>query len=662
MRKTLGIVAALVAVTSLIFHAPGPAAAADAGPVSFQSYGQGDVDIRGMYGTASYFFALPPGTRVNGPVGVDLDFSHSALLLADRSTVTMRVNDVSLASAFLTPENRSHGHLTVGVPPEIVGDEGLFVEARFFMRLTRDDCEEPTNPALWATVHGSSLVALPTSFAGPRDLADVPALVVPDRVTSPPLTLVVQPNPDPDVLAAAGVVAAHAGRWLGDAGRDVVITTATEAPSDAPSILIGAGLEVGSLATATAANGVLAVSQDGPVRLIVTGADPAAVLQAANRLATIDQLHGPAVVLTGVSPAADPERTAPWTKDAASFAQLGIDQQEVSGPGTKTLNLNIERPAEWKLIKNGRLRLRIDTAPGVRRGPSYVQATANGFDLGTRKLTPGGGAHNYDFKIPGGLVDRDLRGRPKRAMRLQLRVHLAPEQQRCTPLDVDATKATILPTSSVLLHHSDGARFELGRFPASLNTAGSLVVVDGTASESLAAGVQMAASIGRWSTAVPALVNASEVSSRRLSAANVVLLGNADKALKKPVALAAKPVGASADDVVAFAGLVPSPFKSSFTALVIHGSDAGVLATARFLGTLAGVESIAGTRAAVISTAPNAQILQAESGAAPPVELAPVAQKSRIRNETIVGAVILAAFLLTVLLVIRYRWRPRRAR
>ncbi len=660
MRKVMAALLVAVGVITLPFVRP---VSADEAPVTLRSLGGGDTDVRGMYGASSFFVPIPPGAAVSGPVALDIEFSHSGLLLPDLSTMTVRANDLSLASTFLTANNRTHGHLVVPVPNEIIGKSGLFVETRFFMRLTRDTCEEPTNPALWATVHGSSLITMPTTLEGPRDLSDVPRLVVPASISAQPLRIVVPSHPNHTLLKAAGVVAATAGRWLGAAGRDAVVTTASVAPTDGPSIQHGIDLPVADAAAKTARNGVIALDQSGPVRVVVTGPTAAAVLSAARRLQYVDQFGGPAVVLSRSRPAADPKRTAPWTASAASFSQLGIDRQEAAGPGTKTFNFVIERPAEWKIDRTGHLDLDIDTAPGVHRGPSFVEATVNGFGVGTRGLIPGGGTRAYRFDVPGGLVDRDLRGRPVRSLRLQLRVHLFPDQRTCTPLDAEATHATVLPTSTVTLPHTSGSRLDLGRFPSSVRNP--LVVIATNDDPAVAVALQAAATLGRWapvhqSQDAATVITAATLSPTRRSDHNLVLLGDLEKVLDRAVSIESAPVAKGAASVVAYAGLVASPFNADKSALMVTGEEAGVVATMRALGSLDGAESIAGKVVAVLSDAPKAQILQAETGAAPPVELAPVLRAKAIRSETIIGGVLIAAFLVSILLLVRFRWRSPR--
>lgn len=615
--------------------------------------GYGDTAVKGMFGSASFYVPVPPGDEVAGPVSIDLDFSHSKLLMPDRSTLTVRVNNVDLASTFLTDANADHGHLVVAVPSDIVG-EAVFVEARFYLRVTRDECEESSNPALWATVHRTSAIALPTRPRAGLTLAEAPGVLVHASRTEP-LRVVIPADAGPVLVRAAGFVAAHAGRWLGAAGRDAVVDTVVDPPAGAPAIVLAPGRDAGGIRAATARHGLLAVERDDAVRLVVSGADDDAVAEAAEALAAIESLRAPAVKLTGAVPLRAPRRSQPWEEAVSSLAQLGVGRLEARGPGTHTHELVVERPAHWRVEGTARVALDIDVAPGARRGPSHVQVSANGFDLGSRRLTPGSGVRRYTFALDGSLLDRDLRGRPKRALRLAVRVHLQPDQPRCTPLDADALRAVVETTSSITLPHSAGSGRELGRFPAGLATPPARIVISDRSPSQVAAAVQMAASIGRWASdaSPPVVIAASSLSSGTRNTAPLVLLGDADRELGRRIGIERDPIGVSPSSAVGYVGLVKSPWGNA-AALVVHGDGAALLAAARALGSLEQVEGLNGDVAAIV--AGEAEVVGRSSPSSPPRALAPTRPRPALRNETVVAAIVLGAFVAAIGLVVRFRW------
>jgi hypothetical protein len=159
---------ALLFLSALMLStAPSSTAAAarlssEPGMYRFADLGYGDRTARTMYGSLDYFFSIPAGEEPLEGAHLELIYSHSPLLLPERSTMTIIVNGLSVQSVRLTPETRTRASLTVPLPPDMFGGEGFFVQVRFQMRLTRDECEETRNPALWATIHGDSLLVLPT--------------------------------------------------------------------------------------------------------------------------------------------------------------------------------------------------------------------------------------------------------------------------------------------------------------------------------------------------------------------------------------------------------------------------------------------------------------------------------------------------------------------
>ena len=331
----------MLLVAAVMAPAPVTAQQAPAG-APFSAFGYGETDVRGGQGRADLFFALAPDTAAAGETLVDLDISHSPLLVGP-STLTLLAGGVSVASARLDAANVSHGRLTARIPSELFAPEGLALSVRTALRLTDDQCEDPSNPALWATVHASSTVALGTRPT-PRDLADAPELLT-GRRAGDGVTFVLPASPDRELLRGAGIAAAEVGRWQAAQRKDALVGLAGAGDAAGPAVIVAAGPDTpagftslwsGSVYTVdgrtfSGDQGVVALAQDGPPRLLVGGASPAAVARAAEALH--EPLSGPAVALTGERAAPVVADADPWRTGAASFAQLGIDRQDLIGPG-----------------------------------------------------------------------------------------------------------------------------------------------------------------------------------------------------------------------------------------------------------------------------------------------------------------------------------------
>jgi len=705
MRLSL-VPAAMVALLTVTAVAPAPGAnpttvpavvgaetrgavSAD-GNLAFSSLGYGDTSVRGVNASAMFFFPLTPGATPDGGSTIDLELSHSPLVIPDLSTVSVGVGDVSLASAFLTPENAEHGHVLVTVPPQLVTGKGLSVDVRFYLRLTRDPCEDPTNAALWATVHQGSSLRVNTTVSS-RDLHDLPELLAPPPSGGTPLQLVVPPHGSPEVLGAAATTAWQLGRFSSRGQRDPMLRIASALAPDAAAVLVGTGAEVapdamlpvdwtengyGTGSTAIGRDdGVLAVSQRGALRVMVGGANPAAVDRAADALADparLDLLAGPVETVTGVPAAPLPQASRPWMSSAASFAQLGVETRDVVGPGSHVIDLGMERPPGWTTKATGHLDLVLDTTPDLG-DQSHLQAFVNGFDLGTQRLVAGAGPRTYRFDVPGDLVDRRLDGQPVRALTLRLSLALEPVRQPCTPLDVVAVRASVLPTSAWLLPHGWYGGFDLGRFPYriadSRGDRGVVVLPRGADDTTVAAGVQLCAALGRWSepgTPPPILTTADRLSDDERRVDNLVLLGSADEELGLTIDTGRTAAVRAPGTTVAMMALRPSPFNGRRAVMVVHGDSSALLLAAEGLSTARVVSSLRGARAALEGTPPAApsappQSLEASPGAGPPAKLVPVVTASRASTQTIIGAIMLGLFLSVILVVVWFRWLgPRR--
>lgn len=676
-RGTAGLFGALL-LLPLVVQAP---AVAQARGAAFSSFGYGETDVRGGAGRAEFFFPLRPDTKAAGETLVDLDVSHSGLL-GSPSTLTVLAGDVSVVSTRLDGLNVSHGRIAARVPSELFGPAGLALSVRTYLRMTDNDCEDPANPALWATVHASSSIQVSTEPV-PRDLQNAPELLVGSKDTQG-VSLALAAAPDTGVLQAAAVVAARVGHWQGVHGQDALVglTTTDTADPDRPVVVVAAGSDTpggfpvawtgsGFAAggqTVAGDHGLVALAQAGAPRLLVGGTSAAAVTEAAEALAA--PLAGPFAVPTGLPSAPVVRDAAPWTEGAASFAQLGIDRQDVTGLGSREVRLQIDRPSGWTVKGVPALDLVVDSAAGLDDNRSSVDVALAGVSLGSRRVQRGGGPHTYSFDIPAGLIDRALDGRAVRSLDLTIRLQLEVPHQRCQPLDVGAARAAILPTSAFRLPHDEFRRRELGRFPAPLVTSKNSQVVivlprspDRT---TLAAGLQLCGALGRWlepGQPAPLLRTVDQVSEVERNEHSLVLLGDADEqllgaALDVGRSTAVVPPGQSG----AVLGVVPSPFDASKSAMVVHGDPAGLLLATRTLSSRTALAEMRGSRLSIVGTTPPVTLADIDHPS-PPAELAPVigGRSFVSRNSWAFPAVVLlTGFLAALVLVAYFRWGPRR--
>lgn len=683
--------------------------ATNATGVTFRELGYGDLTAQMMDSSLSYFFPRPAGTTVSGNAELRLIYSHSPLLVPDRSTMTVVVNGQSLTSVLLTGENQNRAELSVPLPLDALTGEVLAVTLRFHLRLTRDECEEVQNAALWATVHGDSTLSLATSPSSDAvGLEDLDALFTPTGVDPTPITLVLPPDPSPEELEAAGLIAFQIGRWAGAVQRDPVLAyAATEGDlPDGPAIVIGTGAALtpegwGSVRwvgetfmiadeTLPAEHGVLAIRMGSGPQLLVSGTTPGAVLSAATAVVRPELRHllaGGQVAVAGTSvPPID--GVYAWREGAASFAQLGVERRDVAGIGEHFLDVTFDRPAEWVLRDGGSLLLDLETSPSARTETSWVAVSVNGTLIGTQALRPRGvGASNrYTFVLPAGLLNSDLQGQPVRRLALQVRIFLDAERDVCEPVDPAGAWAALLPTSAWILPHDEHAGLDLGRFPAPVLAANgevpvSVVLPDAPSASQLTAGLSMQAAMGRWATnaqtVLPRLVWAGSVTEDEREATNLVLIGGPESNTLTQLAAAERPEAfdsphAAVIDPAAARGevrLLRSPWAEERTVLVVSTNDpARIAEVAEALTESDVVLQLQGQLATVQRDLPVQPLLATDPAPGAPAELAPfVVEPSkpiteRIEAWQIIGAIALLLVLALLIIIVIFRWlRPKRA-
>lgn len=675
--------------------------------MTFRDFGYGDLTARTRAGTVSYYFPLPAHRVPVAGSKLELFYSHSPLLEPTRSTLTVWVNGQPLESVRLTLSTHRRARLEVALPVDTPSAPlripGYFVEVRFQLSLSRDECDEFNNPAQWATVHSDSTLHLVTAA-----MSDPPGLEALDRLFTPlhaagnlP-TLVLPADPSPQELAAAGQLALQLGRWAAAIGADAPITVthdiAAPATPDRPLILVAAqdrlptGSQWGDLTwdgsafihngqRSDPAQGVLALTLEPAPRLLVSG--PATALEQA-ALAVVDParralLSGPHTLLTDAAPAPAP-RTPAWQYGQADFAALGVGEaRRVHGHGEHTLDFYHARPPGWSLRPGSRLELLLAASPALRSETSWVALTVNELEVGSLPLQTGGMARAYRFELPAEALNETPDGIAVRELHVRLRFMLDLPQRPCESVDADAAWAAVLPDSAWRLDYRPANTLDLGRFPWPLwhtqdttrPYAPIVALADAPQPAELWAGLQVMAALGRWAgpdgTITPRLVNAAAVGQADRTQP-LITLGDATRnsvvaALAQANALPAQPASAiatrlGAPTTDATLHLLRSPWNRDRAVLSLSASRTdGLLLAARGLASRTVLGELRG-QTAILAAGPDAQIL-VDSRPAPSLweRWAPAILRG-LTPPQVVAAALLVAFLALLLIV----WRAYRRR
>ena len=549
----------LVACLALILPAMPAFGAGDTGSErrTFRQLGYGDQTARSVSSTASYYLPFPQGQAPATGTSVDLSFSHSPLLISDHSTMTVVANGQSLASTFLTADNQANAHLTVSLPTTGIVGSGISLEIQFSMRVTRDACEDPKNPALWTTIFGDSAFTVVPGGAGVspglENLATILTPAAPDSAT----TIVAPVNPNDEELAALGTVSFQLGQWSRVQGRPVQIYVIHPDDPSPSSIIVGMPGSIGLNSTWGKVNwsagsfqvngttipsqhGILALSDGAPARLLISGGSGAGVLLAADAMADIGRqplLTGDHAIITGVPIASN--SSPPWIDSAASFAQLGFNEQIVNGSGEHFIDQSFSRPANWQLSAGSALDLVVDSSTAAKSDLSWVSISVNGHDIGTQPLQQTAGTVTHlRFELPTDLLNATLQGQPVHQLGLQVRVYLDSARAACVPEDSAALWAKVLPTSSWILPHTTSNDPNLGSFPAPFasdtSAAPTIVVIpDQPTPAELTAATDVIGAIGRLAGLATksniVLKEAGKVTDSDRQHANLIVVGSAER-------------------------------------------------------------------------------------------------------------------------------------
>lgn len=662
------LVLAMLASTAFLIGVR-PAFADDTEAREFAAYGYGDESARGMYGTISYFFPTSPARPLQPGSRLDLKYNWSPLLMPDRSTMTVVVNGLPLTSVRLagpTGEERS-----LSVPLAINSDtgSGLFVELRFYLRLTNDQCEETQNPGLWARVSRRSVfMAQRGTSRDPLPVSSAPAVFIPPAFDpNSPVTLTAAGS-DAAQLESLGQAAYAVGRWSAAAGREAAVRYAGSAPDGGPFVAVGAAPPPGQ--NLAPGEGLISLDPAVPA-LRLAGSSEGGLLTAArflNRQDELAQAKTPALVVRSTT--ANRAPVPPWQEGAASFEQLGVGPRQLSGPGSHGLELAFTRPTGWQLREGSVLGLDLAFAPGLR-STSWVEVSVNGRVLGSRNLRGEDGRLSADFPLPADLLNGDLTGRIDPRLVLTLRFQLDSNDAACVQTSPEGASVTLLPTSAWRLVHQDFTGLDLARWPSPFlddPRVGTLVVLpDAPTEEELDAAVTVVAGFGRWAwteaLTPPRLLTAGTVSTADRSNAHLVLIGNpernplwaeAGQRNREFTDAPTPPKEAQGDATLATLRLGPSPWRGERSLLAVEPPAARALTRLESLRQLEG-------RTAIVSTIPAQAVL---GGAGAPVStvLAPRVTQPLVSTPQIAAGVGLMALVAVAGVFLATRWRRARGR
>jgi hypothetical protein len=400
------------------------------------------LQMKGILSQSRLGFTRPRHWDVES-AKVQIRFRQSPALYAERSNLTVRLNNSHLGSVPLDRSADKIGNVLFNVPANLIQDfNTLIMEVQ---QHTSADCTDPTDPTLWTEILPDSQVVLnyrPQAIA--LDLANYPYPFL-DRLGLEPdrLTYLRPKTVDSLWLTASGRYQAAANRLgssrpiqtrlvgqidqLETSDRLVVIGTPAAQPALASlplpfeiknnKILDGGGNplpnDVGVLMVTTAAEGQVPV-------LVATGNDAAGVLKAVQALvqpADRQLLTGQAAIVTQVAEVPSPD-ARDWpgflplgarrfllgdltTQDSQPFQDVTVNGVSVPPP----VEIPLKALPDEQILRGSTFTLNYSYSPGIDPRRSSVSVMLDGQGIGGERLrSPNGGSDSVTVEIPPDLV------------------------------------------------------------------------------------------------------------------------------------------------------------------------------------------------------------------------------------------------------------------
>lgn len=143
--------------------------------LSIGSLGYGDLVIEGVaVGSAIIHYTLPQEVEVTQNGKLALQYRHSKTLNFAQSLMVVRVNDVPVASQYLTEESSEAGVMDVTIPKEMIQTGVVKVEVSFQFTSSTEACTGNTQIGNWAVVSKDSFFSIDHHYKQGADLKSLP--------------------------------------------------------------------------------------------------------------------------------------------------------------------------------------------------------------------------------------------------------------------------------------------------------------------------------------------------------------------------------------------------------------------------------------------------------------------------------------------------------
>lgn len=183
-----------------------------------------DVVVQGVTHRQDYYFEVPATRQVSAGSYMELFYGHSASLRADRSTMTIMLDDVPIGTRFLDQSSAKHSSWRHNLD-ELELEPGFHkLTLILHMEVTDNICMDQNNPANWFVLHKESVIHLRYDHQYERaDLSSYPAPYVEKGSLHPYNTLFIVPDePTANEWKGLALLARHFASLASEADMQVI--------------------------------------------------------------------------------------------------------------------------------------------------------------------------------------------------------------------------------------------------------------------------------------------------------------------------------------------------------------------------------------------------------------------------------------------------------
>lgn len=482
-------------------------------------YVEKDIMLHGLTGYGSVSFSTPRGWDLSGDPELVLRFAHSAELLPEQSSLTVLVNDVSVATVALGAENASGAELVAAVPRELLGEYNTVTFAGVHKRT--ESCQDPYDMSLWTRIGKDSALRFPVRQTPVRgELLEYPYPLF-DELGFGPMALTWvsgEGGRSAQSLSAAGQLALGLGRLADYRGVALAPPVRRVEEAETAALMVGTVAELPEVSELVDTSsiqgdqGLVAILPNpaDPKRpvLVVTSHSERGLLDAVGALNSntrLQTLSGPVATTSGGAlddrlPASR-QQPLPMAGAEATLSELGLEDATVRGYYAPQFRVPIVLEGGAAIRPEGGVaHINYAYSAGLDTRLSTIEVRLNGVTLRSAPLDEGAGDQDASLRVrlPPEVVEPHSY--------LDVVFHLFPEGYDACEWRPDETHwATLYASSEIAIprdHYAmmpDLSRLRYRGWPFNLEAGPvALVLADEARPTEVSAMLQLAAQIGAW--------------------------------------------------------------------------------------------------------------------------------------------------------------------